>query len=165
MSVSDDSSDDDMMMIAAVYLVMDTSPPKKRRYWVKKTLLQRSTMGGTQILKDLLQDDIGLNGELRSSFQNFLRLSSSTFEVLINLIGPVIGKKTTNFREPISVQDRLAITLRFLSTGDSYHSLMYLFKVSVAAISLLIPEVCDALIFALKDSIKVSIYFIVMTYI
>lgn len=140
--------------MVAAYVFLDKEKRKKRRYWVKKTLKQRNTMGGTQILKDLLHDDVGLNGKICSSFQNFLRLSSSTFEVLINLIGPIIIKETTNFRQPISVQDRLAITLRFLATDDSYHSLMYLFKVSVAAISLLIPTVCDALIFALKDNLK-----------
>jgi len=118
MSQSDDSSEDDMLMMVAAYVFLDKEKRKKRRYWVKKTLKQRNTMGGTQILKDLLHDDIGLNGEIRSSFQIFLRLSSSTFEVLINLIGPTIIKESTNFRQPISVQDRLAITLRFLDTGD-----------------------------------------------
>nr|CAI5858980.1 unnamed protein product [Callosobruchus analis] len=50
---------------------------------------------------------------------------------------------------------RLAITLRFLATGDSYKSLMYLFQVSYLTISLIVPEVCEAISSVLKDYIKV----------
>ena len=45
--------------------------------------------------------------------------------------------------------ERLAITLIFLATGHSYHSKMYLFKVSKQSISLIIPQVCEAPINAL----------------
>ncbi|KAG8278504.1 hypothetical protein J6590_108213 [Homalodisca vitripennis] len=70
------------------------------------------------------------------------------------MIGPMVAKKNTNWREVISVNDRLAITLRFLATGDSYHSLMYLFKVSKQSISQIVPEVCSALVSMLEDYIK-----------
>lgn len=50
-------------------------------------------MGGTQILHDFLLDDIGLNGEIRLNFQTFLQVSSSTFAILIYLIGPIIKKE------------------------------------------------------------------------
>jgi hypothetical protein len=43
----------------------------------------------------------------------------------------------------------------FLATGDSYHSLMYPFKATSSAISLITPEVCRALIETLQDYIKV----------
>ena len=40
-----------------------------------------------------LQDDyVGLNGELRSTFKNFLRMSSQDFENLICLVGPAVKK-------------------------------------------------------------------------
>ncbi|XP_045762735.1 uncharacterized protein LOC123865626 [Maniola jurtina] len=61
----------------------------------------------------------------------------------------------TLFRDSISVTERLAITLRFLATGDSYTSLQYLFRVSKQSISRIVPEVCDALCDALKDWVKV----------
>jgi hypothetical protein len=44
------------------------------------------------------------------------------------------------------VQERLAITLRFLATGDTYATLQYLFRVSKRGISNIIPEVCMALV-------------------
>jgi hypothetical protein len=37
------------------------------------------------------------------------------------------------------VTERLAVTLRSLATGDSYHSRMYLFKVPSQPVSLIIP--------------------------
>ncbi|VVC41298.1 Hypothetical protein CINCED_3A011491 [Cinara cedri] len=67
-------------------------------------------------------------------------MSSIDFEFLINLIGPKVTTENTNFRESISVAVRLAITLRFLSSGDSYHSLMYTFKISKQSISQIVPE-------------------------
>ncbi|CAH2088681.1 unnamed protein product [Euphydryas editha] len=55
---------------------------------------------------------------------------------------------------PIPAKIRLALTLRYLATGDSYKSLHYLFKVSTPAISQIIPEVCKAINSVLKDQIK-----------
>jgi hypothetical protein len=62
-------------------------------------------------------------------------MSPSEFEFLINLIGEKISKKSTAVRKAISVQERLALTLRFLASGDSYVSLQYLLKISKQAVS------------------------------
>jgi len=51
----------------------------------------------------------------------------------------------------ISVRERLALTLRFLASGDTYVSLQYLFIISNQAISCIAPEVCEALVEKLKD--------------
>ena len=55
-------------------------------------------------------------------YKNFTRMFSSEFEFLINLIGENISKKDTAFRKATSGQERLALTLCFLASGDSYCS-------------------------------------------
>lgn len=63
--------------------------------------------------------------------------------MLIEEITPLITKKTTMMRKPIDPEIKLAITLRFLATGESYESLMYQFRVHSTTISQFIPEVCN----------------------
>jgi hypothetical protein len=45
-------------------------------------------------------------------------MSASDLELLLQLIGPSIKKEDTNMREAIPISMRLAVTLRFLATGD-----------------------------------------------
>jgi hypothetical protein len=114
-----------------------------RRFWVQPSLTERKRYCGTDLLGDLAKDDVDpLTGEIRcdGSFKNFIRMTSSDFEYLIMEIGHKIGKKDTTFRDAIPVRERLAVTLRFLA------SLSLLFKFSKQSISLIAPEVCDALI-------------------
>ena len=51
---------------------------------------------------------------------------------------------------------QINIVVRYLASGESFTSLMYTFKISKQSISAIIPEVCEALINALKTYIKVS---------
>jgi hypothetical protein len=114
-----------------------------RRFWVRPSLTARKRYCGTDLLGDLAKDDVDpLTREIRcdGSFKNFIRMTSSDFEYLIMEIGHKIGKKDTTFRDAIPVRERLAVTLRFLA------SLSLLFKFSKQSISLIVPEVCDALI-------------------
>lgn len=154
--------DEDFLLLSAgyIYLQQKNKVKNKRRFWVRPTLQKRNVLGVDQLLINLQDDDVGLNGELRSSFKNFLRMSSEDFENLICLIGPAIKKEDTNWRRAISITERLSITLRFLATGDSYHSLMYQFRISTQSISLIVPEVCEAIINSLSGYIKVCGYYI-----
>jgi len=88
-------------------------------------------------------NDIQINQSRK--FNNFCRMLSSNFEYLLNKIGPFISKKDTNMRKCIPVQERLAVTLRYLATGDSFISLSYLFKFSPQSISQCVQEVCAAI--------------------
>lgn len=124
---------------------------KRRRLWMTKILRSREIYSGSNLLNDLLLEDTG-------QFKNFCRISSADFEFLINAIGPKVAKKNTNYRSCIPVNERLAVTLRFLATGDSFVSLMYLFKISKQSISNIIVEVCEALIEVLKENVKVNCF-------
>lgn len=82
-------------------------------------------------------------------------MESEDFEFLLCKIGPKIMKNDTNMRNAVPVDKRLAVTLRFLATGDSYTSLQYAFLISKQLISLIVPEVCQAIVEVLKPYIKV----------
>ncbi|XP_028394491.1 uncharacterized protein LOC114518686 [Dendronephthya gigantea] len=65
-----------------------------------------------------------------------------------------LTRKDTNIREAIPAGERLAVTLRFLATGKSYSSLHYQFRISISSISLIVPEVCQAVFDALKEEFQ-----------
>ncbi|XP_049808975.1 uncharacterized protein LOC126252150 [Schistocerca nitens] len=119
---------------------------RRPRRWWRKTFYRRT--GGNNLLRELSMED-------GSGFPNFTRISPTDFEYLANMISPFVSKKDTNFRKAISVNQRLAVTLRFLATGDSFQSLAYLFRISKQAISKIVPEVCGALVEVLKDYVKI----------
>jgi len=114
----------------------------------KATVHSREVYRGSSLLADWNLQSVNV------LYKNFTRMSPSEFEFLINLIGEIISKKDTAFRKDISVQKRLALTLRFLTSGNSYVSLQYLFKISKQAISCIVSEVREALVEKLKDYIQ-----------
>jgi hypothetical protein len=73
---------------------------------------------------------IELQREPTGEFQNFCRMSTD-FEYLLQKTGPTISKEDTNWRECIPAKIRLAVTLHFLATGDSYRSLHFYSKFQV----------------------------------
>lgn len=138
----------------AMYLLVeeneDENKPRRRRRrrWWKTQLYKKRA--GSELMIDLKSQ------ELSRQYKNFTRMSPIDFEYLITLVGPKVGKHDTPMRAAISVQDRLALTVRFLATGDSYTSLQYIFRISKQSISLIVKEVCLAIIEALKENIRVS---------
>jgi hypothetical protein len=77
--------------------------------------------------------------EISGQYKNVTYMTPEDFEILINLISPKIAKDTA-YRAAVPVEERLAVTLRILATGDSYTSLEYLLKISKQAIGQIIPE-------------------------
>jgi hypothetical protein len=58
-------------------------------------------------------------------------------------------------RDTIPSRIKLEVTLSFLATGNRYRNLQRLFRVSKAAISKFIPEICDNIYLKLGYHIKV----------
>ncbi|CAK1599439.1 unnamed protein product [Parnassius mnemosyne] len=117
---------------------------RKRQYWVK-TIFKNRLEYGTRLYKELIYE---------GAEANFARTTANQFDLLCSLLENKIRKNDTNYRDDITVKERLLLTLRFLASGDSYVSLQYLFRVSKQSISEIVPEVCEAIIDVLKDYVK-----------
>ena len=56
-------------------------------------------------------------------------------------------------RDPVSPGVKLGVTLRYLTTGDSYTTLQYASRVASVTIEKFMPEVCDAITRAYRDQV------------
>ena len=115
----------------------------------EETLVETWTFCGGASFRLQLEDSMG--------FRNFTRLTPSDFEELLQLLGRKIKKQENRFREIIPPSLRLAVTLRYLASGESFTSLMYTFRISKQAVSQIVREVCEAIIQSLKGFVKVCI--------
>ena len=58
-------------------------------------------------------------------YKNFVRMLQAMFQELLAKVVPRITKQDTFWRKALEPGLRIAITLRYLATGNSYKSLMY----------------------------------------
>ena len=78
---------------------------RNRRYWVHPIFQLRETFGEYHhLMQQVLSDD--------EKCLAYIRMRTDTFKTLLEMIGPHIEKRTTNFRKPLPATERLVITLR-----------------------------------------------------
>jgi hypothetical protein len=119
-----------------------------RRKWWSRPWLMRRTMYGQyeQLMSELAREDL-------PGFKNFLRVEPQLFLELVERVSPRIQRQDTFMRKCLEPGLRLAITLRYMASGDSYKSLEYGFRVANNSISRLIPETCEAIISEYSDEL------------
>lgn len=139
--------------LIALLLKSKRDRSQKKWLWVREWIRRRET---EKITQQLIED---LRDESTNLFKDFFRISLEQFEYLLEKVHPLIVKKDTNMRKAITSETRLLITLRYLSSGDSYRSLMLLFRVPHNTISGIVPQTCKAIFESLRtDFLKVYIY-------
>ena len=114
--------------------------PKRRSVWVRSYLTRREEFGNYHHLMSELA------GENPLLYRNFTRMPEELFNHIVERVTPYIQKRTTFWRKPLESGLCVAITLRFLATGDSYPSLVYSFRVAHNTISKIVPETCRAIV-------------------
>ena len=72
-------------------------------------------------------------------------MSPNRFEHLLSLIAPLISKQTTWFGKPISAEQRLVVTLRYLTTGETQQSLSFGYQIGKAMMSKILAEMSEAI--------------------
>ena len=101
--------------------------------WVKPWLLRRVTLGHYDTLMQELMR------ESRGDFKSYLRMEPEIFRETLDRVSPRI-EKSQQGRPPLSPALKLAITPRFLPTGNSYYSLAFNFHVAHNIICLFHPR-------------------------
>ena len=111
----------------------------KRRLWVRRLYEERSFKGEYELLvRDLKLYD-------HEVFFKYFRMTPKTFEKILNFIALFITKKTTVMRAPICAEERLAITLRYLATGDAHTTIGASYRVSPTTVGRIIHETCKVI--------------------
>ena len=65
------------------------------------------------------------------SFKQMFRMSVTDFKIVLQYIADLITpQKIQRGQRPIPPDERLALALRFLATGESFHSLSFQFCMS-----------------------------------
>ena len=112
---------------------------RRRSVWVRPWIERRVQLGQyTRLMEELRLEDV-------KAFKNFLRVEPELYEELVERVSHRIWKQDTAYRQSLRPGLKIAITMRYLASGDSYHSLMYAFRVPHNTISKFIPEVCEAI--------------------
>ena len=128
------------LRIAHQELVEEERRQRKPRSCWTRAWLERRPMYGQfeQLMRELADED-------PKAFRIFQRLTPEVWNHVYDKVSPLIEKRTTPMRPPISAGHRLAITLRFLASGDSYRSHMFGFRVADNTICGIVPETCEAI--------------------
>ena len=90
-------------------------------------------------MNELRQEDV-------ASYANYVRMAPDVYDEILQRIAPRLEKQDTFWRKALTPGLKLAVTLRYLATGDSYLTLQYDCRIAKNTIALFIPQVCDAII-------------------
>ena len=112
-----------------------------RRFWVRGIFQRRIQQGEYH---NLLQE-MRLN-DPESHFR-YLRMSRATLDELLVKVRPFLRhrKYQSALRPEISPAERLAITLRYLATGNSQVSLSFNFRVGRSTLCPILRETCSVI--------------------
>jgi hypothetical protein len=78
-------------------------------------------------------------------FYKYMRMNCETYKRLVNLVKDEIHKKSTNMRVPISAEERVALTLRFLAHGESMQIIAITYRMGHSTVCGIINETTRAI--------------------
>lgn len=141
-------------VLLLLFLMLQETDLRCDRIWTGPITASRQSRGAyyTTVPK-LLHDDEDTNLPLNriGTFRNYFRLNRQQFDFVLGKVEHLITKDNTAFRDSISAEQRLMVTLRYLATGSSMSQLHYDWCISVASLSAIIPETCRAIYTALRN--------------
>ncbi|XP_017468331.1 PREDICTED: uncharacterized protein LOC108360520 [Rhagoletis zephyria] len=117
---------------------------KTKKKYSAQWLLKRELEGFShKLLKEIECEDSILH-------KNILRMTPAQFAFLLEKVRPYISKQDTKFRNCIGAAERLQLTLRYLSTGETQRSLQLPFRIQQSTIFRILKESVPAIYLALR---------------
>jgi hypothetical protein len=117
----------------AILLALSLRRRVKRRLWVKEWYKERGKYTHLNLLREISET------HAESDYKNYCRMNEQLFNELLTKITPYLTRKYTVMRDSLSVEERLALTLRFLATGRAFEDMKFSVIISQAVI-----ETCEA---------------------
>ena len=121
----------------------------KRKRWMKYWFKKREQYSHMVLLRDISLTESG-------DYKNYFRMSESTFNMLLGMVKPFLSRQDANMRNCLSVGERLAVTLRYLTTGRDSEDLKFSAVISPASISKAVVETSEVLMHVLQGYMRVS---------
>ncbi|CAH2088949.1 unnamed protein product [Euphydryas editha] len=128
-----DSDEEEVLLLLALI-----DSPVKKRIWIHDINRQHRIHGEFHTLYPRLRLD-------EDRFFKAFRMTTENFDEILNMIKENIIKSFTKYREPICPEERLAITLRFLASGDSFRCIANSYRVGCSTVAEIVDEVCDVI--------------------
>ena len=107
--------DDDALETLACALILKKKRGRRerRKHWTRSWIDNRHKLGAfNSLIPEILKDT--------ASYRNFFRMSRRQFDEILGRVQLLIEKQDTQLRRAIPAAERLAVTLRFLATGNIF---------------------------------------------
>uniref|UniRef100_A0A672S0U1 DDE Tnp4 domain-containing protein n=1 Tax=Sinocyclocheilus grahami TaxID=75366 RepID=A0A672S0U1_SINGR len=117
-----------MEKAVAFYMLLGRLKRRTRRVWVHPLNQRRRQLGAYYHLVSELR----LDGDRHLKY---FRISAEQMDQVLTLVGADITRQTTTYRLSIEPKQRLAVTLRFLGTGESFSSLAFQYRLGISTVA------------------------------
>ena len=114
--------EDDAAVVALLLYYRRRRRRRHRQRWMRSWLSRRLLFGDYEYIMAELER------ESKGDFVAYLRMEPAMFHELLQRMTPRLSKKDTKWRKALNPGLRLAVTLRHLATGNSFHSLAFAFR-------------------------------------
>lgn len=121
------------VVIACLTELKKVKRKRKQRVWMKESLKR------DQFNHDRLVAELKISSAV--DYRNYVRMDADTFCELLEKIRPLFEKKYTFMRKPITADQRLLFTLRYIVSGDSFEELKFQTAIAAQTLRKIIVEI------------------------
>ena len=131
----------DLVTLVVLNELMDSDDEKPQRGKTRNRIKRRHERG---YFNNIIQE---LRIEDRCGFREMFRMDVTDFENILAKISDIIlAKERLGGTNPVQTDERLALTLRFLATGETFQSSSFQYRISLNAVSYIVKGCCKAIV-------------------